>query len=87
MATQKQSEITLNLDVFEEIIEKHGRAIMQKAVEQTLDSNYDVGAVSRATKYHTRFLTKVLPVFPALITLSCEAVGGKMEKILSIDAA
>ena len=87
MVTQEQSESTLGLDVFADIIEKHRRAIMQKAVEQTLDSKYDAGDYSCATKYHARFLPKVLPVFPALISLSCEAAGGKIEKSLGIGAA
>ena len=87
MVTQEQSESTLSLDIFADIIEKHGRAVMQKVVKQTLDSKYDAGDVSCATKYHARFLTKVLPVFPALITLSCEAVGGKIEKSLGVGAA
>lgn len=87
MATQKRLAIASNLDVLADVVEKHGRAIMQKAVEQTLDSNYDAGDVSLALKYHASFLPKVLPVFPALINLSCEAAGGKMEKFVGIGAA
>ncbi len=87
MIRPKQSTISSNLDVFAEIIEKHGRAVMQKAVDQTLNSNYDAGTVSLAMKHHARFLSNVLPVFPALITLSCESVGGKMEKFVGIGAA
>ena len=37
MIRPKQSAISSNLDVFAEIIEKHGRAIMEKAVEQVLN--------------------------------------------------
>ncbi len=78
---------SVNLDVFQDIIEQHGRAIMQRAVEQILDSNYDAGAVSSAVKYHVKFLPHVLPLVPALMALSCEAVGGKKEAPVGIGAA
>ena len=87
MLPEKQSTTASSLDVFAEVIEKHGRAVMQKAVDQTLNSKYDAGTVSLAMKHHARFLSNVLPVFPALITLSCESVGGKMEKFVGIGAA
>ena len=87
MATEKQSAITSNIDAFTGIIEKHGRAMMEKAVEQVLDSNYESGVVSSASKYHVKFLRNVLPTVPALMTLSCEGAGGKKEKPIGIGAA
>jgi geranylgeranyl pyrophosphate synthase len=70
------------------IIEKRGRAAIEKARQEILDSQYNGGAVSSALKYFARVtLQGGLPVFPALISLSCEAVGGKTEKTTSIGAA
>jgi geranylgeranyl pyrophosphate synthase len=75
------------MDFFQEIIEQHGRAVMQRAVEQILDSDYDAGPVSSAVKHHVKFLPHVLPLVPALMTLSCEAVGGKKETPVGIGAS
>ena len=70
------------------IVEKRGRAALEQARKEILDSQYDGGAVSSALKYFARVTLKGgLPVFPALISLSCEAVGGKTEKTTSIGAA
>jgi len=70
------------------IIEKRGRASVEKAREEILDSPYDGGIVSSAVKYFARVtLRQGLPVFPALISLSCEAVGGNTEKTITIGAA
>ncbi len=80
-------KLNSELDIFAEIIERNGRAIMEKTVEQVLDSNYDAGKVSIAAKYHARFLERVLPVFPALVNISFEAAGGKIEKPIGIGAA
>jgi len=75
------------IEVFQNIIEKYGRNAMEKAVVEVLDSKYDCGAVSSALKYHAKFLRSVSPIFPALTSLSCEAVGGRMEKTTNIGAA
>ena len=70
------------------IVEKRGRAAIEKARQEILDSQYNGGAVSSALKYFARVtLQGGLPVFPALVSLSCEAVGGKTEKTTSIGAA
>ncbi len=68
-----QSEI----DDFTDIIERNGRRIMENAIAQVLDSDYNAGIVSSATKYHAKFLGKVLPLFPALMTISYQASGGR----------
>ncbi len=78
---------SVDMDVFQDIIEQHGRAVMQRAVEETLGSKYDAGLISSAVKYHVKFLPNVLPLVPALMTLSCEAVGGKKETPIGIGAA
>ncbi len=80
-------KLNSELDIFAEIIERNGRAIMGKTVEQVLDSNFDAGTVSLAAKYHARFLERVLPVFPALVNLSFEAAGGKMNNPIAIGSA
>jgi geranylgeranyl pyrophosphate synthase len=70
------------------IVEKRGKAAIEKAKEEILGSEYKGGIVSSALKYFARVtLSGGLPVFPALISLSCEAVGGKTEKVASIGAA
>jgi geranylgeranyl pyrophosphate synthase len=70
------------------IIEKRGKAAIEQARKEILDSQYKGGIVSSALKYFARVtLSGGLPVFPALISLSCEAVGGRTEKTTSIGAA
>jgi geranylgeranyl pyrophosphate synthase len=70
------------------IIEKRGRAAIEKARQEILDSQYNGGVVSSALKYFARVtLHGALPVFPALLSLSFEAVGGKTNKTTSIGAA
>jgi heptaprenyl diphosphate synthase len=70
------------------IIEKRGRAALEQARQEILGSPYKGGAVSSALKYFARITLKgSLPVFPALLSLSCEAVEGKTEKTTSIGAA
>jgi len=70
------------------IIERRGKAAIEKARQEILDSQYDGGVVSSALKYFaTVTVHGALPVFPALLSLSCEAVGGKTDKTTSIGAA
>ena len=70
-----------------EIVERRGRAAIEKAREEILGLKYG-GGVSSALKYFTKTtLHRSLPVFPALISLSCEAVGERNEKITPIGAA
>jgi geranylgeranyl pyrophosphate synthase len=75
------------IEVFQSILEEYGRNAMEKAVVEILDSKYNCGSVSSALKYHAKFLRRVSPVFPALISLSCEAAGGRREKTTNIGAA
>ena len=80
-----EPELTEN---FKGIIEKRGRGALEQAKHEILDSPYDGGVVSSALKYFAQVTLKdILPVFPALISLSCEAVGQKTEKTTSIGAA
>ncbi len=81
--------MTVNQDIetFTQIIEKNGRAIMDRAILQVLNADYDAGKVSKAAKHHTTFLRKVAPVFPALVNLSSQAVGGKYLNPTGVGAA
>ncbi len=76
------------MDTFKGIIEKRGKAALEKARQEILNSKYNGGVVSSALKYFARVtLHGALPVFPALLSLSCEAVGGNIETTTSIGAA
>jgi geranylgeranyl pyrophosphate synthase len=76
-----------NIEVFSEIVERNGRAIMEKAMSQVLTIKYDAGNVSSAAKYHTKFLQNVAPVFQALFNLSYEAAGKGRHKPTFVGAA
>lgn len=70
------------------IIEKRGKAAIEQAKNEILGLQYNGGIVASALKYFVKVtLHDALSVFPALISLSCEAVGGKTEKTTSIGAA
>jgi geranylgeranyl pyrophosphate synthase len=70
------------------IIEKRGKAAIENAKKEILGLRYDGGIISSALKYFVKVtLHGALSVFPALISLSCEAVGGKTEKTTSIGTA
>jgi geranylgeranyl pyrophosphate synthase len=63
------------------IIEKRGNFALVEASQQILQSTYDDGMISEALKYYAKTVfPRVLPIFPALIDLSCEVVGGKTEE-------
>ncbi|MGD6851095.1 MAG: polyprenyl synthetase family protein [Candidatus Bathyarchaeia archaeon] len=74
-------------EVFSEIVERNGRVIMEKAMAEVLDADYDAGKASTAAKYHTRFLSKVAPVFPALVNLAYEVAGRGTQKPIGVGAA
>src|SRR3990170_8964373 len=76
------------VELIKNIIKKRGNPAIEIAAKEILRSPYKGGIVSAATKYFVEVtLRGFLPVFPALISLSCEAVGGKTEKTASIGAA
>jgi geranylgeranyl pyrophosphate synthase len=76
-----------DIEAFSEIVERNGRAIMEKAISSVLGSNYDAGKASQAAKHHTAFLSRVAPVFPALVNLSYEAAGKGTYKPTGAGAA
>jgi len=70
------------------IIETEGEAAVKQVNSIILSSRYNKGIIPSALKYFSKVtLSRGLPVFPALISLSCKAVGGIEEKTTSIGAA
>ncbi len=70
------------------IIEKRGNGALSEASRQILLSRYDGGTVYEALKYYAKAIfPRVLPIFPALIYLSCKAVGGKPKQARSVATA
>jgi geranylgeranyl pyrophosphate synthase len=70
------------------IMDKRGGSVMEKTRQAILALQYDGGVVSSALRYYANVtLPGVLPLFPALISIACEAVGGKNEKIEAISVA
>jgi geranylgeranyl pyrophosphate synthase len=75
-------------EVAVDIIEKRGSFAIGEATQQIFQSRYDNGKVSEALKYYAKTIfPRVLPIFPALVYLSCKAVGGKPEQTKSVAAA
>ena len=71
-----------------DIFRKRGNGALEKAKTEILTSPNYGGVVSSALKYFARVtLRGVLPVFPGLTSLSCEAAGGNPEKTIDVGAA
>jgi geranylgeranyl pyrophosphate synthase len=76
------------MERLKEIVEKRGRGAIEKAGDAIRNMEHGSDSVSSALEYFSRVtLIRGLPVFPALISLSCEAVGGNPNKTDSIGAA
>jgi hypothetical protein len=57
------------------MIERRGRAAMDLAKQEILNTDYDNGIIASALKYHVQVnLPLVLPIFPALISLCYDLV-------------
>jgi heptaprenyl diphosphate synthase len=75
MKSEPLTEIALN------IIDKRGKLALNEASLEILQYRYADGIISEALKYYAKAIfPRVLPIFPALIYLSCNAVGGEPEK-------
>jgi len=74
-----QSEVE---DAAVEIIERRGRAAIERAKQEILNTQYDNGLIASALKYYAKVnLSLVMPIFPALMSISYEIANGeKMEK-------
>ncbi len=76
------------IETVKSIIETEGEAAIKQAKSVILSSRYNNKIVPSALKYFSKVtLSRGLPVFPALISLSCKAVGGKKQKTTSVGAA
>ena len=65
-----------------------GKDALERARTEMLTAAFDRGILSSALKYFAKVtLRNALPVFPALMSLSCSAVGGKSEKTAGAGAA
>jgi geranylgeranyl pyrophosphate synthase len=70
-----------------EIIDRRGKFSLDEAAQYILKSNDD-SIVSEALKYYAKeVFPRVLPIFPALIHLSCEVVGGNPEETKPVATA
>ncbi len=70
------------------IVNQRGNEALERAKIDLRSSFSSNDSISVALRYFADTTMKgVLPVFPALISLSCEAVGGKTEKTISMGAA
>lgn len=70
------------------IMDKRGRGSIEKARQEILSLRYNVGVVSSALRYYANVsFLGVLPLFPTLVSIACEASGGKNEKSEAISAA
>ena len=70
------------------IFNARGKDALERARAEMLSSAIDRGILSSALKYFAKVtLRNALPVFPALMSLSCQAVGGKIEKTTGTSVA
>ncbi len=71
-----------------DMISRHGKWVLNQACRKILDSDYGNETLNAAMKYYAdSTLRNVLPIFPTLLYLSCEAVGGEPEKTKSLATA
>lgn len=70
------------------IFDQRGKEALERARVDLSSSFPGDDSVSMALRYFGKItLNGVLPVFPALISLSCEIVGGRTEKTIAIGSA
>jgi geranylgeranyl pyrophosphate synthase len=63
------------------MVERRGRAVMNKAKHELLNAVCDNGELALALKHYANVnLPLVMPIFPALMSLSYEAVTNNIEK-------
>jgi geranylgeranyl pyrophosphate synthase len=71
-----------------DIVCGNGQFALARACEKMLTIQYDDGIIREALHYYAKnVLPKVLPIFPALITLSSKAVGASPENLQSVATA
>ena len=63
-----------------DMVEQRGRVVMDKVEQKLLTDSYDNGLIASALRHYAKFnLPLVLPLFPALMSLSYEVVKGNKE--------
>jgi geranylgeranyl pyrophosphate synthase len=68
-------------DAAVEMVERRGRAAMEKARQEILNTAYDNGAIASALKYYAKVnLPLVMPIFPALMSIAYETAKGNQGK-------
>ncbi|MFB3888035.1 MAG: polyprenyl synthetase family protein [Candidatus Bathyarchaeia archaeon] len=76
------------VEAFKLIVDEKGSKALKDARAELLDSTNDDSAVTLALKHFAKVtLSSAVPVFPSLISLACEAVGGKSEKTALVGKA
>lgn len=71
-----------------EIIDRKGQSALKEATRHILKNKYGQGVITEALNYYAKAIfPRVLPIFPALIHISCEVIGGQPEKTRSVAAA
>jgi geranylgeranyl pyrophosphate synthase len=76
------------INSLKKIVNQRGKKALERARVDLCSSFPGDDNVSIALRYFGKTTLKgVLPVFPALISLSCEIMGGKIEKTISIGSA
>jgi geranylgeranyl pyrophosphate synthase len=70
------------------IVFRSGKPALLGACQKILASPYDNGQVRDALHFYAKsVMPKILPIFPALITLSCKTVGGNGKKAEAVSVA
>jgi geranylgeranyl pyrophosphate synthase len=70
------------------IVFSSGKPALLCACQKVLASPYDNGKVRDALHFYAKsVMPKILPIFPALITLSCKAAGGNGKKAEVVSTA
>ena len=73
------SQLEIEAAAFD-MVEQRGRVVMDKVEQKLLTTSYDNGIIASALQYYAKSnLPLVLPLFPALISLSYEVVAGSQE--------
>ncbi len=82
------SNTSSTIDKMKQIFEHRGKLAIETAKAEILNLSPDSPIISDAFAYFAKTtLSHALPVFPGLVSMSCEAVGGNNEKVPSIGAA
>ena len=82
------TEASALVAVMTKIFRQKGNPALKMAKRKMLLNCKDDGAISQALRHFSKItLRNAMPVFPALISISCEAVGGEAEKTTLFGAA